>query len=43
MAPYMPAPMCISTGGVPQWYMKAPGYFGVKLQVNSSPGLTSGS
>jgi hypothetical protein len=27
IAPYMPLAMCISTGLVPQWYMKTPASF----------------
>ena len=41
IAPYIPFAMCISTGFVPQWYMKTPGSLALKLNVNDSPGLTS--
>ena len=33
--------MCASTGFVPQWYMKTPGSFALKRNVNDSPGATS--
>ena len=41
IAPYMPFAMCASTGFVPQWYMKTPGSFAVKVNVNDLPGSTS--
>ena len=41
IAPYMPFAMCISTGLVPQWYMKTPGSLATKLNENDCPGLTS--
>ena len=41
IAPYMPFAMCIRTGLVPQWYMKTPGSFALKLKVNDLPGKTS--
>ena len=41
IAPYIPFAMCISTGFVPQWYMKTPGSFATKLNVNDLPGVTS--
>ena len=37
----MPFAMCISTGFVPQWYMKTPGSPATKLNENDWPGLTS--
>ena len=40
MAPYIPDPMCMSTGAVPQWNMNAPAYFGVKVKVTDSPFTT---
>ena len=36
-APYMPIAMCISTGGVPQWYMKIPAWFAVNVYVCDLP------
>ena len=39
IAPYMPFAMCISTGFVPQWYMKTPGSLALKRKVNDSPGI----
>ena len=41
IAPYIPFAMCASTGLVPQWYMKTPGSFALKRNVNDSPGATS--
>jgi hypothetical protein len=40
-APYIPFAMCARTGLVPQWYMKTPGSFATKRNVNDSPGATS--
>ena len=37
----MPFAICIKTGLVPQWYMKTPGSFALKLKVNDLPGKTS--
>ena len=36
--PTMPAPVCIRTGSVAQWYMKTPGCFATKLNRCVSPG-----
>jgi hypothetical protein len=41
IAPYIPFAMCISTGFVPQWYMKTPGSFALKLKEKDWPGATS--
>ena len=32
--------MCIRTGAVPQWNMKAPAYFGLNVKVTDSPFAT---
>ena len=40
MAPYMPFAMCISTGGVPQWYMNTPGNRATQSNDAVWPGCT---
>ena len=37
IAPYMPFAMWASTGGVPQWYMKAPGVSARKRKCTLPP------
>ena len=37
IAPYMPFAMCASTGGVPQWYMNAPGVSARKRKCTLPP------
>ena len=39
-APYIPLAMCIATGAVPQWYMKAPGTRATNLYCSESLGMT---
>jgi hypothetical protein len=37
IAPYIPEPICIKTGEVPQWYMNAPAHLGRKVKETVCP------